>query len=147
MSYFAAAFARDAENWFGAEVDVDDIETVEDLTDVVREESDDGLVVVLIEHEDWFAVVRLTADDRAAVYLSDAAEAAQSSFGEILVTDFGESDGAAPEGPLGAAGLLEEFGLKSGDMRQLTSAGVTPADAVTEIAERIGALDALEELR
>lgn len=152
MSNFAAAFARDdADNWFGEEVDVDDVETVEDLADVVREESDDGLVVALLEHEDWFGVVRVPPDGNAQVYVSDAAEAVRSPVGEILVTDFGDArpgeDTIAPPAPLGVAGLLHDFGLKAGDLEQLTGSGVKPADAVTEIAERIGAVDALEELR
>lgn len=178
MSYFAAAFAREDGDWIGAELDLEEVETIEELADEAKEEfdADTEFVLVLIEDENWFAVVRVAADGSAEMYVSDAAEAVQVPIGEVLVLDLGgfEADGAAaaagaagaaageveatvadgedsgftvPAAPMGEPGLLTDLGLKSGDLAALATGGIPPADAVTEIAERIGAVDALEDLR
>lgn len=44
-------------------------------------------MLVLIEQEDaWFGVVRIDGEDDPRIYVSDAAAAARSSYGEILLT-------------------------------------------------------------
>lgn len=44
-------------------------------------------MLVLIEQEDaWFGVVRVDGEDDPRIYVSDAAAAARSSYGEILLT-------------------------------------------------------------
>lgn len=159
MSYFAAAFARDDGDWIGAELDLDAVETIEDLADAAQEEiaADSEFVIVLVEDEDWFAVVRVANDASAEMYVSDAAEAFRSPLGEILVLDIGgfeaeDDDGedgevVVPAAPMGEPGLLTDLGLKSSDLVALATGGSTSADAITEIAERIGAVDALEDVR
>jgi putative tRNA adenosine deaminase-associated protein len=161
VSYFAAAFAREDGDWIGAELDLEEVETIQELADEAKEEfdADTEFVVVLIEDEDWFAVVRVAADSSAEMYVSDAAEAVQAPIGEVLVLDLGgfeaeEGPGDAPDGeftvpaaPMGEPALLTDLGMKSGDLAALATGGLPPADAVTEIVERIGAVDALEDLR
>lgn len=159
MSYFAAAFARgDDGDWSGAELDLGEVETIEDLTDVAQEaDADTEFVVVLVEDEDWFAVVRVAGDASAEMYVSDAAEAFRSPIGEVLVLDLGGFEGGeddaedgevvVPAAPMGEPGLLTDLGLKSGDLVALATGGSTSADAITEIAEQIGAVDALEDVR
>jgi putative tRNA adenosine deaminase-associated protein len=159
VSYFAAAFARDDGDWIGAELDLEAVETIEDLADSAQEEieANSEFVVVLIEDEDWFAVVRVAGDASAEMYVSDAAEAFRSPIGEILVLDIGgfeaeDDDGddgevVVPAAPMGEPGLLTDLGLKSSDLVVLATGGSTSADAITEIAERIGAVDALEDVR
>jgi putative tRNA adenosine deaminase-associated protein len=159
VSYFAAAFARDDGDWIGAELDLEAVETIEDLADSAQEEieADSEFVVVLVEDEDWFAVVRVAGDASAEMYVSDAAEAFRSPIGEILVLDIGgfeaeDDDGddgevVVPAAPMGEPGLLTDLGLKSSDLVVLATGGSTSADAITEIAERIGAVDALEDVR
>ena len=60
-----------------------------DLTDLAREASaDEDTVLVFIEQEDaWFGVVRVDGEEDPRIYVSDAAAAARSSYGEILLTD------------------------------------------------------------
>jgi putative tRNA adenosine deaminase-associated protein len=165
VSYFAAAFAREDGDWIGAELDLEEVETIEELADEAKDEfeGDTEFVVVLVEDENWFAVVRVAADGSAEMYVSDAAEAVQAPIGEVLVLDLGgveadeesgeaTGDGAGgdftvPAAPVGEPGLLTDLGVKSGDLAALATGGLPPADAVTEIAERIGAVDALEDLR
>ncbi|CAM5734278.1 hypothetical protein SHIRM173S_08322 [Streptomyces hirsutus] len=65
------------------------METLSDLADLAREAApDEDTVLVLIEQEDgWFGVVRVDGEDDPRIYVSDAAAAARSSYGEILLTD------------------------------------------------------------
>ncbi|MFG3099978.1 hypothetical protein ACGFZL_05535 [Streptomyces sp. NPDC048182] len=96
--YFAALLARTEDGWKASDTELDDVETLSDLADLAREAStDDDTVLVLIEQEDaWFGVVRLDGEDDPRIYVSDAAAAARSSYGEILLTD--ELLGRDPDG-------------------------------------------------
>jgi len=87
--YFAALLARTEDGWEASDTELDDVETLSDLTDLAREASiDDDTVLVLIEQEDaWFGVVRVEGEDDPRIYVSDAAAASRSSYGEILLTD------------------------------------------------------------
>ncbi|MFF3612306.1 hypothetical protein [Streptomyces sp. NPDC002580] len=86
--YFAALLARTEDGWEASDTELDDVETLSDLTDLAREVSDEDTVLVLIEQEDaWFGVVRVDGEEDPRIYVSDAASAARSSYGEILLTD------------------------------------------------------------
>ncbi|MDW4907432.1 hypothetical protein RB628_19265 [Streptomyces sp. ADMS] len=86
--YFAALLARTEDGWEASDTELDDVETLSDLTELAREASpEDDTVLVLIEQEDaWFGVVRVDGEDDPRIYVSDAAAAARSSYGEILLT-------------------------------------------------------------
>jgi len=87
--YFAALLARTEDGWEASDTELDDVETLSDLADLAREAStEDDTVLVLLEQEDtWFGVVRVDGEDDPRIYVSDAAAAARSSYGEILLTD------------------------------------------------------------
>ncbi|WP_329536468.1 hypothetical protein OG568_27205 [Streptomyces sp. NBC_01450] len=86
--YFAALLARTEDGWEASDTELDDVETLSDLIDLAREASDEDTVLVLIEQEDaWFGVVRVDGEEDPRIYVSDAAAAARSSYGEILLTD------------------------------------------------------------
>ncbi|MGW0824988.1 tRNA adenosine deaminase-associated protein [Streptomyces sp. NPDC002845] len=87
--YFAALLARTEDGWEASDTELDDVETLSDLADLAREASpDDETVLVLLEQEDaWFGVVRVDGEEDPRIYVSDAAAAARSSYGEILLTD------------------------------------------------------------
>ena len=87
--YFAALLARTEDGWLAREPDLDDVETLADLSDLARAAGDEEeTVLVFIEQEDaWFGVVRIDGEDDPRIYVSDAAAAARSSYGEILLTD------------------------------------------------------------
>ncbi|MFE2539975.1 tRNA adenosine deaminase-associated protein [Actinacidiphila glaucinigra] len=95
--YFAALLARTEDGWEARETDLDDVETLADLTDLARAASaGEDTVLVFIEQEDaWFGVVRVDGEEDPRIYVSDAATAARSSYGEILLTD--EMLGRDPE--------------------------------------------------
>jgi putative tRNA adenosine deaminase-associated protein len=87
--YFAALLARTEDGWQASEPDLDDVETLADLSDLAREAGDEEeTVLVFIEQEDaWFGVIRVDGEEDPRIYVSDAAAAARSSYGEILLTD------------------------------------------------------------
>src|SRR3954464_6632029 len=86
--YFAALLARTEDGWEASDTELDDVETLSDLAELAREASpEDDTVLVLIEQEDaWFGVVRIDGEDDPRIYVSDAAAAARSSHGELIVT-------------------------------------------------------------
>ncbi|MEW2045669.1 hypothetical protein OHS71_21695 [Streptomyces sp. NBC_00377] len=182
--YFAALLARTEDGWEASDTELDDVETLSDLADLAREASpDDDTVLVLIEQEDsWFGVVRIDGEEDPRIFVSDAAAAARSSYGEILLTDEllgrdpgddddldaldldGTEDGededgdddeaegvvgavngssaeAVPHGPVGDAGILDDLGVGEKELKSLS------ADAVTEIADALGASEVLETVR
>ncbi|WP_037674697.1 hypothetical protein [Streptomyces griseus] len=172
--YFAALLARTEDGWEASDTELDDVETLSDLADLAREAApDEDTVLVLIEQEDaWFGVVRIDGEEDPRIYVSDAAAAARSSYGEILLTDEllgrepgdddadldsldldGTEDGededaedggsadAVPHGPVGDVGILDDLGVTEKELKSLS------ADAVTEIADALGASETLETVR
>lgn len=179
--YFAALLARTEDGWEASDTELDDVETLSDLADLAREAApEEDTVLVLIEQEDaWFGVVRIDGEEDPRIYVSDAAAASRSSYGEILLTDEllgrepgddvpdldalvdldGTEDGededeedadaesgtasaeAVPHGPVGDASVLDDLGVSEKELKALS------ADAVTEIAEALGASEVLETVR
>ncbi|KQW16477.1 MULTISPECIES: hypothetical protein [Streptomyces] len=179
--YFAALLARTEDGWEASDTELDDVETLSDLADLAREAAaEDDTVLVLIEQEDaWFGVVRIDGEEDPRIYVSDAAAAARSSYGEILLTDEllgrepgdddpdldaldldGTEDGEdededddtpaaeagvsgeiVPHGPVGDAQVLDDLGVSEKQLKSLSE------DAVTEIAESLGASEVLETVR
>ncbi|WP_037601866.1 tRNA adenosine deaminase-associated protein [Streptacidiphilus rugosus] len=89
MAYFAALLARTEDGWDVSETDLDDVETLADLADLAREAAEDEeTVLVFIEQEDaWFAVVRVDGEEDPRVFVSDAAAASRSAYGELVLTE------------------------------------------------------------
>ncbi|MEU9315720.1 hypothetical protein [Streptomyces sp. NPDC048295] len=109
--YFAALLARTEDGWEASDTELDDVETLSDLTDLARDASvDEDTVLVFIEQEDaWFGVVRVDGEDDPRIFVSDATAAARSSYGEILLTD--ELLGREPGAEDTIAALEELVGL------------------------------------
>ncbi|MEU3264392.1 tRNA adenosine deaminase-associated protein [Streptomyces bacillaris] len=198
--YFAALLARTEDGWEASDTELDDVETLSDLTDLAQEASvDEDTVLVYIEQEDaWFGILRVDGEEDPRIYVSDASAAARSSYGEILLTDEllgrepgaedeiaaleelvdldGTEDGeptgptgptagatpssattattdtnatsdsdfdsdAVPAGPIGELGILADFGISEKDLLTLRT------DALTEIADALGASEVLEAVR
>jgi putative tRNA adenosine deaminase-associated protein len=189
--YFAALLARTEDGWEASDTELDDVETLSDLSDLAREAlaeagAEDDTVLVFIEQEDaWFGVVRVDGEDDPRIYISDAAAAARSSYGEILLTDEllgkdpdavdddldsldldgtedgesrtaddeddeeGEEDGAGEAGaeivapgPIGDTEILADLGVPEKELLALDG-----VDALSEIADALGAAEVLETVR
>ncbi|MEU3662702.1 hypothetical protein AB0E77_23665 [Streptomyces sp. NPDC032940] len=176
--YFTALLARTEDGWEASDTELDDVETLSDLTDLAREASpDEDTVLVLIEQEDaWFGVVRVDGEEDPRIYVSDAAAAARSSYGEILLTD--ELLGREPGDDVADLDALDLDGTEDGepedeadgddadagessvphgpvgDAQVLDDLGVSEkelrslsGDAVGEIAEALGVSEVLEAVR
>ncbi|MGW4379262.1 tRNA adenosine deaminase-associated protein [Kitasatospora sp. NPDC004531] len=118
MAYFAAVLARTGAGWDVSETELDDVETLADLTDLARETAeDDDTVLVFIEQEDaWFAVLRIDGEDDPRIFVSDAAAAARSSYGSVLTDELIEQDGEADFDDLdGLVAELEEDDEATGE--------------------------------
>ncbi|GGZ17224.1 hypothetical protein [Streptomyces nitrosporeus] len=128
--YFAALLARTEDGWEASDTELDDVETLSDLTDLARDASvDEDTVLVYIEQEDaWFGVVRVDGEEDPRIYVSDASAAARSSYGEILLTDemLGREPGAGDE-----IAALEELvdldGTEDGGPEDAVDGGGAPA--------------------
>ncbi|GGW20896.1 hypothetical protein GCM10018980_55890 [Streptomyces capoamus] len=176
--YFAALLARTEDGWEASDTELDDVETLSDLADLAREASpDEDTVLVLIEQEDsWFGVVRVDGEEDPRIYVSDAAAARRSAYGELLLTDelLGREPGADDGPDLDALDLDgtedgeseeddEEEGAAAdavphspvGDSEILDDLGISEKelraleadDALNTIAEALGASEVLETVR
>ncbi|WP_411121378.1 hypothetical protein [Streptomyces sp. x-19] len=173
--YFAALLARTEDGWEASDTELDDVETLTDLTNLAREAAADDTVVVLIEQEDaWFGVVRIDGEDDPRVFVSNAAMAARSSYGTMLTDELlgrdddaddldlldldGTEDGEPetededPEGRDTDEAPVARGPL--GDARLLEDVGVgerellaLDGDALGSIAEALGCSDLLEAVR
>nr|WP_206441321.1 hypothetical protein [Streptomyces boncukensis] len=107
--------ARTEDGWEASDTELDDVETLADLAELAREAAtDDETVLVCIEQEGaWFGVVRVDGEDDPRVFVSDAAAAMRSSYGEILLSD--ELLGREPEDPAALDQLVDLDGTEEGE--------------------------------
>jgi putative tRNA adenosine deaminase-associated protein len=161
LSYFAAALARTDAGWVGEELDLDDVDDLEALTDVLRDLTGDGpgpALLLLEEDDEYVAIVRADGGSsslaEARVFLSDQRAVLQSDVAAMLweqaPSDGDEDDeGTRPVAePVGEQGLLADLGTSSEQLLALCAEeGRLPADVLTVVCDRAGCLDVLEELR
>ncbi|MEU9862018.1 hypothetical protein AB0D99_14160 [Streptomyces sp. NPDC047971] len=174
--YFAALLARTEDGWEASDTELDDVETLSDLTELAREASvDDDTVIVFIEEEDaWFGLLRIEGEDDPRIYVSDGAAAARSSYGEILTKellgddqdsddlDALDLDGTEDGEPLDRGDDEEDSGTAAdavpaapvGDRLILADLGLSEnrlllleSDVLAEIADALGAAEVLEAVR
>ncbi|MET9734225.1 hypothetical protein ABZZ79_27350 [Streptomyces sp. NPDC006458] len=176
--YFAALLARTEDGWEASDTELDDVETLSDLADLARESSgdeDDTVLVFIEQEESWFGIVRVDGEDDPRIYVSDAAAAARSSYGEILLTDelLGRDpgdddldsldlDGTEDGDDEDSADDAESAGVSAdavphgpvGDAGILDDLGISEKelrtlsdDALGVIAEALGAAEVLETVR
>ena len=174
--YFAALLARTDDGWQASDTELDDVETLTDLADLARAAAaDEETVLVCIEQDGaWFGVVRVDGEDDPRVFVSDAAAAMRSAYGEVLLSD--ELLGREPEDMAALDQLVDLDGTEDGepeagdddggdaeqvppgplgDAGLLADLGIEPRavltltaeDALGEIAEALGCTDMLEAVR
>ncbi|MBB1243180.1 hypothetical protein GL263_06320 [Streptomyces durbertensis] len=114
--YFAALLAHSADGWQASDTELDDVETLTDLADLAREAAHgDETVLVCIEQDGaWFGVVRVDGEEEdPRVFVSDAAAASRSAYGELLLTD--EVLGRDPKAPEDYDSLVDLDGTEEGE--------------------------------
>ncbi|WP_405821329.1 hypothetical protein OG705_16765 [Streptomyces sp. NBC_00838] len=139
--YFAALLARTEDGWEASDTELDDVETLSDLTDLAREASvDENTVLVFIEQEDaWFGVLRVEGEEDPRIYVSDAAMAARSSYGEILTDELlGGDDDDLDD----ALDTLDLDGTEDGESEEQEDTDDTDGGAGTAVAAGPGAVPA-----
>ena len=149
VAYFTAVISRTGASWRAKGVEVDDADTLEELTDALRGVAvGDQPVIAVIEHEDeWFALVRVDGDDEPRLFVSDLYAASHSHYGPLLApaadVDSEDDPIAAPDDGdeavdgddddagakaddepkvavwAGEADLLEDFGVSGRALRKL----------------------------
>ena len=164
MSYFAVALARVETGWTGEELDLDDVEDIEALTDLLRDLTDDGAgpaLMLLEEDDEYVAIVRVDGGtgslEEPRVFLSDRRAVQNSDVAAMLweeaeLDDEAEDDedeGTRPVAePVGDSELLADLGTPSSVLLALCAEeGRLPADVITAVCERAGCEVQLEELR
>jgi putative tRNA adenosine deaminase-associated protein len=164
VTYFAAMLVRSGGAWSADEVDLLELGDSEALVDLLREAGKSACPAALfMEREDeWFGVVRLD-DDELKIFVSDVYAAAHSDLGEMLVPTGDEADeddeeeDAEDDGdgasvliavPGGDTDLLSDLGVSEDELLELCAEeGMLPGDALSVLAERIGAGEAFDGLR
>jgi putative tRNA adenosine deaminase-associated protein len=165
VSYFAVALARTADSWSGVEVDLDEVEDIEALTDLMRDLTGEGpgpALLMLEEDDEYVAIVRVdggtTGLGEPRVFLSDRRAVQGSDVAAMLWEDVDpeeddeeddEDEGTRPVAePVGDAELLADLGTPGNELIDLCAEeGLLPADVLTTVCERAGCADVLEELR
>jgi putative tRNA adenosine deaminase-associated protein len=173
VGYFAVVLTRDEDEWETNDIELDAVESLDDLADAMRDTADidsDGPVLLLLEQEDlWFAVVRVDGEDDPRVFVSDRSAIEHSAYAEMLLEaaeseedtldvddldsdsaseDEDERDSGVDDGPVGDLEILVDLGTSAEVLRELCeSKGVLPSEALTTLAERAGAAGALETVR
>lgn len=163
MSYFAAALARTGDGWTATEVDLSEVEDLEGLAELLRDQTGegDGPALLLLEEDDeYLAVVRVDGGsggglDEPRVFLSDVRAVQGSEVAAMLWeaaeehADDDEDEGTRPVAePVGDSGLLADLGTSAPELLRLCAEeGLLPADVMTELCERAGVADVLEGLR
>ena len=161
MSYTATALCRTGSNWVGHDVDLDETEDIDGLIDLLRELQGSAqlLILFLEEDDEYVAVVRLTGDDDAQVFVSDSrvlfsrSVAARVLGEDLAVPESNEDDEDDESGrpevqPAGEVGLLVDLGIDADALLQLCAEeGQLPSDVIYTLCEKLGCVDALEAVR
>jgi putative tRNA adenosine deaminase-associated protein len=161
VSYFAAALARTPAGWTAEELDLDGVSDVDEVADRVRDVDGEAETSLLFVEEDdeYVAILRVDAGaDEPRVFVSDALAAesypvagifAGAVEDELPGVDTEDEDAPPPESePVGDADLLADLGTSRRELIALvTHERTLPADVISEVCERAGCLDELEELR
>jgi putative tRNA adenosine deaminase-associated protein len=173
VAYFTAVIARTGSGWKARDVEVDDSSSLDELAAALRSAAvDDHPVLAVIEHEDeWFALIRVDAEEEPRLFVSDFGASSRSHYGEILASaadvdveedddepaddagdeDDDESDDEEETTIAAWAGdpeLLEDLGVSARVLRKITEdSGDDPGRVLAEIGETVGIAELLEALR
>ena len=163
MPYFAVALARTDAGWVGDEVDLDEFDDLEALSDSLRDLTGEGsgpALLLLEENDEYVGVVRVDGGvgglSEPRVFLSDRRAVHNSEVAALLWEDDTEGAGDDEDDettrpvaePVGDTGLLTDLGTSADELVGLCAEeGLLPADVHTALCERAGCVDVLESLR
>jgi putative tRNA adenosine deaminase-associated protein len=162
VPYFAVALARKASGWTGQEVDLDEFEDLDGVTELLRDMLTDGggpALMMLEENDEYMLAVRVDGDNDPRSFISDvravetselAAKFYDLTMPEVIIDeDEDEESAARPEGePGGDDAIASDLGTPAAELLDLCSEeGNLPADVIYALCERAGCAEVLEDLR
>jgi len=170
MAHTAFAVARTDGAWIADLLDLAGLSELDEAAERIRDiEPDADLSLAFVEADDqYWVVMRLDNGNDLRVFCSDAAFAAESRLGAVLLAeldytppeilidaddDVADDDLDEPAvdpdaDPIGDAELLADLGLPARRLLELCGRdGMLPADVTAEVCHAIGAGDGFEELR
>lgn len=173
VSTFAAAVMRGKSGWMASEVELAGLTDIDEVVDQLQDADPDAdLALLFVESDDQYLVIlRLDDDEDPRVFGSDSAFAEESRIGALLLGEIEppalEIDDLAPPvvgdepddeeeepatdpdaDPVGDVELLADLGISGQRLLALCSReGMLPSDITTEITQRLGCGDELDELR
>lgn len=168
MSYAATVLARADGRWAGEDVEFTDVEDLDGVVELTRSAAGDDCDLALLfveENDEWFAVLRLDADDEPRVFLSDSRVVASSDVAALFAeaaldtddedddpddeSEDDEDEGTVADGdPAGDPALLSDLGTPAKRLLALCAKeGQLPSDVISALCESAGCLDVLEQIR
>jgi putative tRNA adenosine deaminase-associated protein len=170
VAYFTVVIAQSGASWKARDVEVDEAQSLDDLTDVLRSVGiADQAVLAVVEHEDeWFALIRVDGEDEPKLFVSDLGAAQHSHFGVLLASaaDVEVDPDEEPAAPAsdddaeptviepvvavwaGEPDLLEDLGVSGRVLRKLVEENAhDPGAVLAYVGETAGFADLLEALR
>ncbi|BEP12923.1 hypothetical protein acdb102_12340 [Acidothermaceae bacterium B102] len=162
MPYFAVALAKRSSGWTGQELDLDEFEDLDGVTELLRDMLSDGegtALMMLEENDEYMLAVRVDGDGDPRSFISDiravetselAAKFYDLTMPEVVLEDEDDDESAArPEGePGGDDAIASDLGTPSNELLELCSEeGNLPADVIYAVCERAGCAEVLEDLR
>ena len=131
MSYFSAVICRSGSGWRALDVDLEDLESLDEVGDHLRAVANGGPVLAVLEREDeWFALIRVDDDDEPRVFVSDLDATQRGHYAEMLA-------------PVGDVELEEYAELRnpSGPTSADSDLGDDTTDDAADVAEDDGERD------
>jgi putative tRNA adenosine deaminase-associated protein len=163
----AVAVRRTGSQWRAQDIDLDEIESLDDLVDQLDDfdsgSTEDDVSLVFIEEDDeWLGLLRITVETLRdpRIFLSDSrviatSPLAEQVFGDALpvlaveeTEDDDDTNGRPDAQPVGDVELLADLGTPGDVLVEIIAEeGALPSDIVAALCERAGCGDVLDELR
>lgn len=165
MSYIATVLTRSGADWSGRDADLSDVDDLDALADVLRDDGVDVALCLIEEDDEYVAVVRVDGDaDEPRVFLSDkrvldstgvaarlladALEAAVVSLADDDEEEDDDESGRPEVEPVGDDNLLGDLGVSGERLTSLCAQeGMLPSDVIFAVGDDLGAGDVLEKVR
>lgn len=164
MAYFAAVLTQLGDRWSGDEVDLDECESLDDVTDLLRDRGGDVRLLLIEEDDEYAAIIRLdAADEEPRAFLSDGHAADRYPMAGLVAEDLAavgadeeDEDGlddsdvppAHDSAPFGDVDVVDDLGTPAADLMAMCEhQGTLPVDLLVAVCEKAGCGEIFEELR
>lgn len=160
MSYFAATVVRRGDRWSGAEIDLAECESLDDIGDILTDASGDVRLLLIEEDDEYAAIIRFDdGDDEPRAFLSDGhaadrypmAAVVAENLVEVGGDDLDDDEDAPPahdSAPFGDVDVVDDLGTTAADLIAMCEhQGTLPVDLLLAVCEKAGCGEIFEDLR